>query len=156
MINIVSTQAQQQTATEKQLRKKEERAERIVKANNKINKKLRDIETKRQRDILAKQIQTHEIRVNRRTKAREERIIREQIAEYKRKSDQDDKITKRKTKRTDRKSDNEHQQVVKANQKSYGTKDSRNNFRTDHIATYGHATNSGSSKKKPKNTLAIQ
>jgi hypothetical protein len=156
MINIVSTEAQQSKQTEKQLRKKEERSARMVKANNKINKKIRDIETKRQRDILAKQIETHEIRVNRRNKAREERIIREHIAEYKRKSDQDDKITKRKTKRADRKFDNEHAQLVKVNKKSFGTKESRNNFRTDHIENNGTAMNSGAAKKKPRNSIATR
>jgi hypothetical protein len=156
MINIVSTEAQQKKLTEKQLQKKEERKERIEEANNRINRKIRDREEKRQRLILAKMIETHEIRVNRRNKAREERIIRDHITEYKRKSSQEDKITARKTKRNDRKFDNEHQQLVKVNKKNYGTKDSRNNFRTDKIDNNSIAANSGSARKKPKNTLAIK
>jgi hypothetical protein len=162
MVNIVSTEAQQSKQTEKQLKKtekqlqkKEERAERYQESNNKINKKIREREEKRQRDILAKDILTHEERIKRRDIAREQRIVREHILEYKRKSNQDDKITSRKTKRRDRNFDNEHHQMVKANKKHFGTKDSRNNFRTDRIDNNSiAAANSGPAKKKPKNTIA--
>jgi hypothetical protein len=164
MINLGSAQAQegkksekQLKKTEKQLRKKEERAERYEKTNNKINKQIRDREEKRQRDILTRNILTHEERVKRRDIAREQRIIREHILEYKRKSNQDDKITARKTKKSDRKFDNEHQQIVKANKKHFGTKDSRNNFRTDKIDNASMAASSGPpAKKKPKNTIAVK
>jgi hypothetical protein len=163
MINLGAAQAQEGKQTEKQLKrtekqiqKKEERAERYEKTNNKINKKIREREEKRQRDILTRDIITHEERIKRRDIAREQRIIREHILEYKRKSNQDDKITARKTKRVDRKFDNGHYQVVKANKKHFGTKDSRNNFRTDKIDNTSIAASSGPAKKKPKNTIAVK
>jgi hypothetical protein len=100
--------------------------DRKVKAAEKQRKK----NNKRQKELIARTVKSHEIIIYRREKLRVPKKIQEHVMEYKRKSKTEDKKTARKVKRNYRKLDHENDHIIKANKNNYSTRYSQKRFET--------------------------
>ena len=92
--------------------------------------KQRKKSDKRQRELIARNVKSHEIVIYRRDKLRTPKKVQEHVMEYKRKSKTEDKKTARKVRRIHRKLDNRNDQIVKSNKNNYSTEYSKKRFET--------------------------
>ena len=92
--------------------------DRKMKAVEKQRKKS----NKRQKELIARTVKSHEIIIYRHEKLRVPKKIQEHVMEYERKSKTEDKKSIRKAKRAYRKLDHANDHIVKANKNNYSTK----------------------------------
>jgi hypothetical protein len=85
---------------------------------------------KRQKELIARTVKSHEIKIYRREKLRVPKKVQDHVMEYKRKSKTEDKKTVRKTRRAYKKLDRENDQIVSANKRNYSTRYSKEELET--------------------------
>jgi hypothetical protein len=100
--------------------------DRRMKAAYKQKKKIE----KRRKELVARNVKSHEIVIYRREKLRVPKKVQEHVMEYKRKSKTEDKKTARKVKRTYKRHDRGNDQIVRANKNNYSTKYSQKQSET--------------------------
>ncbi|MFL5730506.1 MAG: hypothetical protein ACJ75J_13545 [Cytophagaceae bacterium] len=104
--------------------------DRRMKALEKQRKK----NDKKQKELIARTVKSHEIKIYRREKLRVPKKVQDHVMEYKRKSKTEDKKTYRKTRRTYHKLNEENTELIKSNKRNYSTKYSQKETNTRNTA----------------------